>query len=89
MTETEIDHIKTLENKVKALETEAAGGRDLNALSKAEKDFKSFDIRVIKLVLETLEYPLEDGDKAKLKKAFVDDRYAREVSKNVADEWGE
>ena len=89
MTKTETEHIQALEAKVQALEVEASGGKDLNALAKAEKDFKSFDIKVIKLVLETLEYPLEDGDKAKLKEAFVADRYAREVSKVVADEWGE
>ncbi len=84
---TETEHIAALEAKVNALEVEASGGKDLHALAKAEKDFKSFDIKVIKLVLETLEYQLEDGDKARLKDAFIADRYAREVSKTQADDW--
>ena len=85
---TELEHIKALEEKVQALETEATGGKDLNALAKAEKDFKSFDIKVIKLVAETLEIELTEEAKHKLKEAFVADRYAREVSKHEADAWG-
>jgi len=46
----EQQHIADLEAKVKALETEASGGRDLNALAKAERDFHSFDINVIQFL---------------------------------------
>ncbi len=86
---TEAEHIKKLEDEVKALQTEAAGGKDLTALAKAEKDFHSFDIRVIEAAFEAIEVGLTKTQKKAIRDALVADRYAREVSKTEANEWGE
>ena len=86
---TELEHIQKLEAEVKALQVEASGGKDLNALAKAEKDFHSFDVRIIELAFEAVEIGLTKTQKKTIKDAMVADRYAREVSKTTANEWGE
>jgi len=70
-----------------AYKLEATGGKDLDALKKAEKAFRDFDIKVIESVALVLKLELNTEDKKALKEHFVTERYAREVSKSQADNW--
>ena len=89
MTKTEKEHIAKLEEEVQALQLEANGGKDLSALAKAEKDFHSFDIKVVEAAFDAIDIGLTKTQKKQIKMALVSDRYAKEVSKNIANEWGE
>lgn len=84
---TQEDIIAKLTAERDAYKLEATGGKDLNALKKAEKDFASFDIRIIESVTKVLGISLEQEDRTKLKAHFVSERYAKEVSKTKANDW--
>ncbi len=84
---TENEHIQQLEEKVKQLQVEAAGGRDLTALARAEKSVVTFDIKIAKIVVDALGIETNTEQRNNIKDALINERYATELSKIKAEEW--
>ncbi len=84
---TEKEHIEQLEAKVQELQVEAAGGRDLTALARAEKSVTTFDIKIAKIVVDALGIDTNTEQRNDIKNALVNERYVAELSKIKAEEW--
>ena len=84
---TQEEIIAKLTEERDAYKLEATGGKDLEALKKAEDNFDKFDKKIAEIVLKAIGIDPTTEQKRAVRNALVAERYAYLVSKNKSDDW--
>ncbi len=70
-----------------AYKLEATGGKDLDALKKAEDSFNKFDKKIAEITLKAIGIEPDTEQKRLIANALVLEKYTYLTSKNKSEEW--